>query len=49
MTPPGFCFDVMCPDAPIIDNKKSPEYNAEAKVNDHLQYLLQITHIDSVE
>ncbi|GLV45786.1 Lysosomal alpha-mannosidase II [Carabus blaptoides fortunei] len=41
MTPPGFCFDVMCPDDPIIDNKNSPEYNAEARANVFLNYVKQ--------
>lgn len=32
MTPPGFCFDVMCPDEPIVIDKESPGYNAATKV-----------------
>lgn len=31
--PPGFCFDILCPDAPIVDDKNSPEYNVDRKVN----------------
>ncbi len=30
--PPGFCFDVLCDDLPIIDNKKSKEYNVDQRV-----------------
>lgn len=30
--PPGFCFDILCSDDPIIEDKSSPEYNVEEKV-----------------
>jgi lysosomal alpha-mannosidase len=30
--PPGFCFDYLCTDDPIIDNPDSPEYNLDVKV-----------------
>lgn len=30
--PPGFCFDILCSDDPIIDDKHSPEYNVDKKV-----------------
>lgn len=30
--PEGFCFDIVCGINPIVDDKKSPEYNVEAKV-----------------
>lgn len=30
--PPGFCFDVLCRDEPIIDDPESPDYNAEEMV-----------------
>lgn len=30
--PPGFCFDILCSDDPIIDDKDSLEYNVERKV-----------------
>lgn len=30
--PPGFCFDILCEDEPLIDNKKSPLYNIDRKV-----------------
>lgn len=31
--PPGFCFDILCSDEPIVDDKSSPEYNVDQKVN----------------
>ncbi|KAJ1527978.1 hypothetical protein ONE63_007908 [Megalurothrips usitatus] len=36
--PPGFCFDVLCADEPIIDDKHSPDYNLEAKAQDFVYY-----------
>ena len=30
--PPGFCFDILCADEPVIDDPESPEYNLERKV-----------------
>ncbi|XP_022831671.1 lysosomal alpha-mannosidase-like isoform X1 [Spodoptera litura] len=30
--PPGFCFDVLCSDEPIIDDASSPLYNVETKI-----------------
>lgn len=30
--PPGFCFDILCADEPIVDDKDSPEYNVDKKV-----------------
>lgn len=31
--PPGFCFDILCQDEPIIDDKKSKDYNVERRVS----------------
>ncbi|KAF9417247.1 hypothetical protein HW555_005649 [Spodoptera exigua] len=31
--PPGFCFDVLCADEPIIDDPSSPMYNVELKTS----------------
>lgn len=31
--PPGFCFDILCRDDPIIDDVKSVEYNLDKKVD----------------
>lgn len=30
--PRGFCFDLLCSDEPIIDDKKSPDYNVDKRV-----------------
>lgn len=30
--PPGFCYDVLCNDEPIIDDKYSPDYNVDSRV-----------------
>lgn len=32
-SPDGFCFDVLCEDEPIIDDKSSTEYNVDRRVN----------------
>lgn len=29
--PAGFCFDVLCKDDPIIDNKHSRDYNVDKR------------------
>lgn len=34
--PSGFCFDVLCSDEPIIDDKNSPIYNVEQRVRNKL-------------
>lgn len=31
--PPGFCFDVLCADEPIIDDKWSPDNNVNRRVS----------------
>lgn len=31
--PRGFCFDLLCSDEPIIDDKKSPDYNVDRRVS----------------
>ncbi|XP_061727333.1 lysosomal alpha-mannosidase-like isoform X2 [Cydia pomonella] len=35
--PPGFCFDVLCDDEPIIDDVSSPMYNVDSKVATFLE------------
>lgn len=30
--PPGFCFDILCSDDPIIDDIRSPDYNVDKMV-----------------
>ncbi|CAB0014713.1 unnamed protein product [Nesidiocoris tenuis] len=39
--PPGFCFDINCQDEPIIDNPKSPMYNANRRVSTFLQMMVK--------
>ncbi|XP_034247480.1 lysosomal alpha-mannosidase-like isoform X3 [Thrips palmi] len=34
--PPGFCFDVLCADDPIIDDKRSPDYNIVTKAKEFI-------------
>ncbi|KAK4872843.1 hypothetical protein RN001_014872 [Aquatica leii] len=41
--PPGFCFDVLCSDEPIIDDKRSPDYNVPKRVTDFLDYVKNMT------
>lgn len=41
--PPGFCFDILCSDDPIIDDKSSPEFNVDQKVD--LEKLEQYINI----
>lgn len=31
--PNGFCFDILCDDEPIIDDKHSPDYNVDRRVS----------------
>ncbi|CAD7086199.1 unnamed protein product [Hermetia illucens] len=38
-SPPGFCFDVLCSDEPIIDGKHSPDNNVDRRLESLLQYL----------
>ncbi|KAJ0184382.1 hypothetical protein K1T71_000805 [Dendrolimus kikuchii] len=37
--PPGFCFDVLCNDEPIIDDPDSPMFNVDNKVSIFLDYV----------
>ncbi|XP_017876463.1 lysosomal alpha-mannosidase isoform X1 [Ceratina calcarata] len=36
--PPGFCYDVLCRDEPIIDDPDSPDYNVKERVEALLNY-----------
>ncbi|KZC06792.1 Lysosomal alpha-mannosidase, partial [Dufourea novaeangliae] len=36
--PPGFCFDVLCNDQPIVDDPASPDYNVEERVEQFLSF-----------
>ncbi|XP_039762685.1 lysosomal alpha-mannosidase-like isoform X1 [Pararge aegeria] len=37
--PPGFCFDVLCDDEPIIDDPDSPMFNVDARIVKFLAYV----------
>jgi lysosomal alpha-mannosidase len=41
--PNGFCFDILCDDEPIIDDKHSPDYNVDRRVSKKL-YHCEIVH-----
>ncbi|XP_069364277.1 lysosomal alpha-mannosidase-like isoform X3 [Maniola hyperantus] len=41
--PPGFCFDVLCDDEPIIDDPDSPMFNVEDRVHDFLEICRNIS------
>ncbi|XP_066593863.1 lysosomal alpha-mannosidase isoform X1 [Prorops nasuta] len=36
--PPGFCFDVLCSDDPVIDDPESPDYNVDQRLGSFLTY-----------
>ncbi|XP_012222573.1 lysosomal alpha-mannosidase isoform X2 [Linepithema humile] len=38
--PPGFCFDVLCADEPMIDDPDSPDYNIDKRIDDFLLYAV---------
>uniref|UniRef100_A0A6P4EAE6 Alpha-mannosidase n=1 Tax=Drosophila rhopaloa TaxID=1041015 RepID=A0A6P4EAE6_DRORH len=40
--PDGFCFDVLCSDAPIIDGKHSPDNNVKERVDAFLEYVTKM-------
>ncbi|CRK93801.1 CLUMA_CG007329, isoform A [Clunio marinus] len=37
--PNGFCFDILCDDEPIIDDKYSPDYNVERRVTEFVNHI----------
>nr|CAD7458127.1 unnamed protein product [Timema tahoe] len=37
--PSGFCFDINCGDDPFIDNKRSPDYNVDEKVQQFILFV----------
>ncbi|KRT79199.1 glycoside hydrolase [Oryctes borbonicus] len=41
--PPGFCFDILCMDEPIVDDINSFAYNVDRKVNTFFAYLNNVT------
>ncbi|XP_058798007.1 lysosomal alpha-mannosidase-like isoform X1 [Phymastichus coffea] len=36
--PPGFCFDILCRDEPMIDDTESPDFNIDKKVKAFLEF-----------
>ncbi|KAL4703275.1 hypothetical protein ACJJTC_012458 [Scirpophaga incertulas] len=34
--PPGFCFDILCSDEPIVDDPSSPDYNVDRRVSEFI-------------
>ncbi|XP_063974588.1 lysosomal alpha-mannosidase isoform X1 [Diachasmimorpha longicaudata] len=38
--PPGFCFDILCQDDPLIDDPESPDYNIKSKLQTFYNYTL---------
>lgn len=43
--PPGFCFDVLCADEPMIDDPDSPDYNIDKRVCNMM--MLNVIVIDN--
>lgn len=39
--PDGFCFDILCDDLPIIDDKHSTEYNIDKRAQDFVMLMLK--------
>jgi lysosomal alpha-mannosidase len=37
--PPGFCFDIVCDDDPIIDDEESPDYNYQSRVENFANFV----------
>uniref|UniRef100_A0A1B6EBV4 Glycoside hydrolase family 38 N-terminal domain-containing protein n=3 Tax=Clastoptera arizonana TaxID=38151 RepID=A0A1B6EBV4_9HEMI len=43
--PNWFCFDVVCGDPPIIDDKESPDYNADKRAADFVRYVNEVAKV----
>lgn len=41
--PRGFCFDILCDDEPIIDDKFSPDYNVDRRVSWQFFFMTRIS------
>ena len=39
--PPGFCWDILCNDEPLVDDKDSHSYNIDRKIPQFVSYLKQ--------
>lgn len=46
--PPGFCFDVLCADEPMIDDPDSPDYNIDKKVRNNANMVIIDTPNDKL-
>ena len=40
--PPGFCFDMRCNDDRIVDDKNLLSYNVDEKIDDLIDYFIQM-------
>ncbi|ALC39282.1 CG9463 [Drosophila busckii] len=41
--PPGFCFDILCADQPIIDGKHSPDNNVKQKIDAFFEFVTKMS------
>ncbi|XP_059608045.1 lysosomal alpha-mannosidase-like [Phlebotomus argentipes] len=39
--PPGFCFDILCSDEPMIDDPDSQDYNIDRRLDSFFKYVSQ--------
>ena len=37
--PPGFCWDLLCNDEPLVDDIDSHSYNLDRKISDFIEYV----------
>ncbi|GAB0091340.1 Alpha-mannosidase [Sergentomyia squamirostris] len=42
--PPGFCFDILCSDDPMIDDRRSRDYNIDKKLAAFFNYVTEMSH-----
>lgn len=47
--PPGFCFDILCSDEPIIDDKWSPDNNVDKRVGLEVHQQEPITNYNKIQ
>ncbi|CAH1973774.1 unnamed protein product [Acanthoscelides obtectus] len=45
IAPSGFCFDILCSDDPIIDDKDSYDYNVDKRVDQFFAHLDNMTKV----
>ena len=39
VSPPGFCWDIICNDDPIVDDKESKIYNIDERILSFINYV----------